>query len=193
MALTRTRSGRIAELGTGRIVSKSKQRGYAAWEARQLKEASMRAEARKAKLPRSVGSGRSRFMQPSVQQRFRPIGTPTTSARQSASAFTKSRYPGAAPRRIGSGAVGRFKTVNRSAKMNEVAVQNIANKSKRFLGGISPRGRNGLMIGAAVTGAAAFAAYRATQRSARDLNQTLGNPASNVTAWTTYNRTNRGY
>jgi hypothetical protein len=54
------------------------------------------------------------------------------------------------------------------------------------------KGRNAL-IGTAIAGAGAFAAYRSTQRSARDLNQTLGNPASNVTAWTTYNRTNRGY
>jgi len=59
-----------------------------------------------------------------------------------------------------------------------------------FLG--KNKGRNAL-IGTAIAGVGAFAAYRATQRSARDLNQTLGNPASNVTAWTTYNRTNRGY
>jgi hypothetical protein len=85
------------------------------------------------------------------------------------------------------------KQVNRSASRTASKSTRQAVRSSKNIGKLSPRGRTGLVIGAAVTGAAAFAAYRSTQRSARDLNQTLGNPASNVTAWTTYNRTNRGY
>lgn len=85
------------------------------------------------------------------------------------------------------------KSVNSVAAKTEVKAARQAARSTKNINKLSPRGRTGLMIGTAVTGAAAFAAYRATQRGARDLNQTLGNPASNVTAWTTYNRTNRGY
>jgi hypothetical protein len=49
------------------------------------------------------------------------------------------------------------------------------------------------IIGGAIVGGAAFAAFASARRMGQDANKTLGNPATAVTSWTTYNRTNRGY
>jgi len=66
----------------------------------------------------------------------------------------------------------------------------LLNRAGNFM---KTKGGKAAVFGSAIAGGAAFAAYKSAQRTGRDINQSLGNPASQITSWTTYNRASRGY
>ena len=85
------------------------------------------------------------------------------------------------------------KAVNRSARKSTNKTVSNAARMKGIGGAIRRNPGRTALIGSAIAGGAAYAAYRSAQGTGRDINQSLGNPASQITSWTTYNRASRGY